>query len=74
MDVVCQDLGMHQMKNITQPVRAYRIKLGQSLPDSPQNEKPTLTVPQKPSIAVLAFTNLSSDPEQEYFADGIVET
>ena len=73
MNVVCQDLGMHQMKNITQPVRVYRIKLNQPLPDAPQNEKPTLTVPQKPSIAVLAFTNLSGDPEQEYFADGLVD-
>jgi len=73
MNVICQDLGTHQLKNITQPVRAYRIKHNEQLPDSPHLEKPTLTMPQKPSIAVLAFTNLSGDPEQEYFADGFVE-
>src|SRR5215475_449797 len=73
MNVVCQDLGLHQLKNITQPVRAYRVNLNEPFPDSPHIEKPTLSVPQKPSIAVLAFTNLSGDPEQEYFADGIVQ-
>src|SRR5262245_51739523 len=67
MNITCQDFGMHQLKNITQPVRVYRIEL---LRNSP---KPTLALPEKPSIAVLAFSNLSGDPQQEYFADGIVD-
>jgi len=54
-------------------VRVYRIELDEALRNSPCMEKPTLVVPEKPSIAVLAFSNLSSDPQQEYFADGVVD-
>jgi len=72
MNVAVQDLGMRQLKNITQAVRVYRIELDETLRSS-SIEKPALSLPEKPSIAVLAFTNLSGDPEQEYFADGIVE-
>ena len=67
-----QDLGMHQLKNIAQPVRVYCIELDEALGSS-STEKPALALPEKPSIAVLAFANLSGDPEQEYFADGIVD-
>jgi len=67
MNVACQDLGTQHFKNIAQPVRAYHVEL---LRHSP---RPALAVPEKPSIAVLAFTNLSGDPKQEYFADGIVD-
>jgi adenylate cyclase len=73
MNVACQDLGTHQLKNITRPVRVYRIELDEALRNSQRIEKPTLPVPEKPSIAVLAFTNLSGDPQQEYFADGVVD-
>ena len=73
MNVACQDLGTHQLKNITRPVRVYRIELDAALRNSQRIEKPTLPVPEKPSIAVLPFINLSTDPEQEYFADGIVQ-
>jgi adenylate cyclase len=74
MNVVCQDLGTHQLKNITQSVRVYRIELDEAPRSSPRSvEKPTLAVPEKPSIAVLAFANLTGDPKQKYFVDGVVD-
>jgi TolB-like protein/tetratricopeptide (TPR) repeat protein len=63
------DLGEHQLKNIERVVRVFRIASGAS---ATVTRKP-LTLPDKPSIAVLPFTNMSGDPEQEYFADGMVE-
>jgi adenylate cyclase len=69
-----EDMGEQQVKNIARPVRVYRVcdrasPIEQPLPASPQ----PLPLPDKPSIAVLPFANLSGDPEQEYFADGMVE-
>jgi TolB-like protein len=56
------------------PVREAQVPAGAAAADNPgQPPKPALTLPDKPSIAVLPFTNLSSDPEQDYFADGVVE-
>jgi TolB-like protein/class 3 adenylate cyclase len=66
------DLGEQQLKNIAQPVRVYRVS-GEQLAAARATAKPALALPDKPSIAVLPFTNLSGDPEQEYFADGMVE-
>src|SRR5215468_9584709 len=66
------DLGEHHLKNIAQPVRVYRIS-DERLATPQVSVKPTLVLPDKPSIAVLPFTNMSGDPEQEYFADGMVE-
>jgi adenylate cyclase len=63
------DLGDHQLKNIERPVRVFRIASGAS---ATATRRP-LPLPEKPSIAVLPFQNMSGDPEQEYFADGIVE-
>src|ERR1700726_2164561 len=69
---VFEDLGEHQVKNIARPVRVYRVRdaaaktLSASAPS-------VLPLPDKPSIAVLPFQNMSGDPEQEYFADGMVE-
>jgi adenylate cyclase len=63
------DLGEQQLKNIAEPVRVYRIQLGVESAAA----APVLPLPDKPSIAVLPFQNLSGNPEQEYFADGIVE-
>src|SRR5262245_40663931 len=61
------DMGDQRLKNISQTVRVYGVRLD----DAPK--QPKLTLPDKPSIAVLAFTNMSGDPEQEYFGDGIAE-
>jgi adenylate cyclase len=60
------DIGTPALKNIAQPVLVFRVRLGEP-------ERPTLALPEKPSIAVLPFQNMSGDPEQEYFADGMVE-
>jgi len=64
-----EDNGEKQLKNIARPVRVYRIVLGAF----PAKQRPLLALPDKPSIAVLPFQNLSGDPEQEYFADGMAE-
>lgn len=58
--------GLHRLKNITEPVEMFRVALGTSTTTA-------LPLPDKPSIAVLPFTNMSGDPEQDYFADGLVE-
>jgi adenylate cyclase len=68
IDLACQDIGEQQLKNIARPVRAYHVRLDGIAPAA---AVPAL--PDKPSIAVLPFQNLSGDPEQEYFADGISE-
>ena len=65
------DLGPQSLKNIARPVRVYRVELGAGSVTRPT--APALASPDKPSIAVLAFQNMSGDPEQEYFADGITE-
>src|SRR5215469_2152657 len=63
------DLGEYQLKNIERPVRVFRIASGAS---ATVTRKP-LPLPDKPSIAVLPFQSMIGEPEQEYFADGIVE-
>jgi len=69
-----EDMGPQQVKNIAKPVHTYRVVLNQQsgIPSPPLTDKP-LPLADKPSIAVLPFTNMSGDPEQEYFADGISE-
>jgi adenylate cyclase len=77
LDIAFEDMGEQQVKNIARPVRAYRIMLDQtprpSDPAAVALPMRTLALPDKPSVAVLPFTNMSSVPEQEYFADGIAE-
>jgi TolB-like protein/class 3 adenylate cyclase len=78
VEIVCDDLGPQPLKNIAEPMRAWRVRLGgqgaaTAKPASPASQVPALALPDKPSIAVLPFQNMSGDPEQEYFADGMVE-
>src|SRR5438105_10819362 len=68
---VFEDLGEQQVKNIARPVRVYR--LAPLLTPASSTATSQLLLPEKPSIAVLPFANMSGDPEQEYFADGMVE-
>src|SRR6185437_14335071 len=65
-----QDMGEQKLKNIAQPVRAFGVGLGLAPVFAPDH-RPMPIIPAKPSVAVLPFINLSGDPQQEYFADGI---
>src|SRR4051812_23831653 len=67
INVAFEDTGERHLKNIAHPVRVYRVRLNGTA------AKPGPALPDKPSIAVLPFNNMSGDPEQEYFADGVVE-
>ena len=69
LDIAFEDAGEQQLKNIAWPVRVYRVRLSGKAAQS----RPALALPDKPSIAVLPFTNMSGDPEQDYFADGMTE-
>lgn len=78
VDLALEDMGPQTLKNIAEPMRAWRCRIDadSSLvpPTKPSAEtSQTLVLPDKPSIAVLPFQNMSGDPEQEYFADGMVE-
>ena len=75
-----EDWGERSLKNIDRPVRIYAMRAQGKIVSQPQlvevvafAEKKPLALPDKPSIAVLPFQNMSGDPEQEYFADGMVE-
>jgi adenylate cyclase len=69
-----EDAGEQALKNIARPVHVYRIIIDRSRRSAaPKLEIPALALPDKPSVAVLPFTNMSGDPEQEFVSDGIAE-
>jgi TolB-like protein len=72
-----EDMGEQQVKNITRPVRAHRIRIDAAAVAlsvaPPEPAEVPVALPEKPSLSILPFQNMSGDPEQEYFADGIVE-
>ncbi len=76
LDLDFEDMGALEVKNIAEPVRAWRVRIGGGQgPGGPRAEgdRGRLALPDKPSLAVLPFDNLSGDAEQEYFADGMTE-
>jgi adenylate cyclase len=73
LDYTFEDLGDQAVKNIARAVRVFRVRDLAVAVEPTVVSKPTLPLPDKPSIAVLPFQNMSGDPDQEYFADGIVE-
>ncbi|MFI5015343.1 MAG: adenylate/guanylate cyclase domain-containing protein, partial [Hyphomicrobiales bacterium] len=79
LDLAVSDLGATQLKNIAEPIRVYSLQVGVPAQAKPATQAeaatpaPLVASPDKPSIAVLAFKNMSGDAEQEYFADGITE-
>ncbi len=78
VDIAFEDMGSQTLKNIAEPMRVWRVQLDrQGIAAAQQvssaSQVLVLALPDKPSIAVLPFQNMSGDPEQEYFADGIVE-
>lgn len=76
VDVAFDDMGPQHLKNIAEPMRAWRFsphpRAESAQPATPE-PAPALALPDKPSVAVLPFKNMSADPEQEFFADGIAE-
>src|SRR5437763_1955841 len=76
LDLAFDDMGEQAFKNIARPVRVYRVRLAptdDARRPMPTDSAPMLALPDKPSVAVLPFQNMSGDPDQEYFADGMVE-
>ena len=78
VDIAFDDMGPQSLKNIAEPMRAWRARLDgdtstSAVAKAAAESAPLLALPDKPSIAVLPFQNMSGDPEQEYFADGMVE-
>jgi adenylate cyclase len=76
LDLKLEDLGEHQVKNITKAVHVFRVKLSEDEITQPKMDYEAdtpLMIPHKPSVAVLPFTTISDDPEQEFFSYGITE-
>jgi adenylate cyclase len=71
LDLACEDLGEQRLRNITEPVRAYLVSPSRTVAEPASGSDPTL--PDRPSIVVLPFANLSGDAEQDFLADGITE-
>jgi TolB-like protein len=68
LDFPIEDLGEQSLRNIAQPIHVFRV-----LPERPRMSEPVLSLPDKPSLAVLPFQNMTGDVEQDYFVDGMVE-
>jgi adenylate cyclase len=68
-----EDMGDHQLKNVVEPVRVYRVVKALQITSPAATQATPLPLPDKPSIAVLAFTNMSGDTAQEHFSDGIAD-
>ena len=73
LDIALEDMGEVEVKNMPRPVRVFRVPVGPASAAADVTTESALALPDKPSIAVLPFDNMSGDPEQEYFADGIAE-
>src|SRR6266576_2177490 len=73
LDFAFEDMGEQQVKNIARAVRVFRIQVGEHPVKPSFDQRAPLPLPDKPSMAVLPFQNMSGDPEQEYFVDGKVE-
>ena len=73
LDIPFEDIGEQQLKNIVRPIRVYRVKQAQLVSNAAVITQTALPLPDKPSIAVLPFQNMSGDSEQDYLADGVVE-
>jgi adenylate cyclase len=73
LDLAFEDMGEQQLKNIARPVRVFRVRPGPPADDGRHTPHLSHTLPDKPSVAVLPFINMSGDPEQEFVADGITE-
>jgi adenylate cyclase len=73
LSIGLDDLGPQAVKNIEEPIRAFTVRSVEGGATPLQGQRTTLALPDKPSIAVLPFTNMSHDAKQDYFADGVVE-
>jgi TolB-like protein/class 3 adenylate cyclase len=73
LDFSFDDMGEQAVKNIARPVRVFHVRVTESAIAPPESPTPMLALPDKPSLVVLPFQNMSGDPEQEYFVDGMVE-
>ena len=73
VDVEFDDIGEQSLKNIARPMRVFVAQIGGEAAKAPASETPVLPLPDKPSLVVLPFQNLTGDAEQEYFVDGMVE-
>ena len=73
LDLAFEDMGEQTLKNIERPVRVYRVHLDTPAVAGTKDKKSASPEGEKPAIAVLPFNNMSGDPEQEYFSDGITE-
>src|SRR6516225_6991878 len=73
LDFSFDDIGDQKVKNIARPVHAFRARLHEPTIGVRDTSAPLMGLPDKPSVAVLPFANMSSDPEQEFLADGIAE-